>query len=209
MAIFITMSKQRIDENSFEGGVGGSAGTLNYQTGYGTPASPDNQSPDHFESSNNNKAVNQNSNVAPSSVDSGSMSSQIDALYSDPKKARAITPDKVECGLKYVLGQQIKKDKREAKKEVVKQLLKDPDYYNGLHMLNITDKDMVNNMSENKQHPNDAPARTKVTPNVEETKKIFAEMMKGHDNKYVVNSQICDVMKQMWEQKKARRLGSQ
>ena len=67
-------------------------------------------------------------------------------------------------------------------------------------MLNIDDQDLV---SENR-HPNDAPERTKITPNIEETKKIFAEMSIGKDKKYVVNSQICDVMKEMWVAKKAR-----
>ena len=200
------MSKQRIDENSFEGGVGGSAGTLNYQTGYGTPASPNNQNPDHFESSNNNKAVNQNSNVAKNAQSTGSMEKSVDALYAGKKETP--TPDEVVTGIKYELGQQIKKDKRVAKEEVMKNLRKNPKFYSSLAMLGINDKDMVDNMTENK-HPNDAPARLKITPNVEETKKIFAEMMKGHDTKYVVNSQICDVMKQMWEQKKARKLGSQ
>lgn len=199
------MSKS-IRENEFAPSVGGSNGTVNYGTGYGTP-NYSSQAPDHFESSNNNKAVNQSSNVAKNSQDSGSMKNSVDAIYADPQKARAITPDKVVCGLKYVLGHQIHKDKREAKKEVIKQLMEDPDYYNGLKMLNISDKDMVNNMTENK-HPNDAPARMKITSNVDETKKIFAEMMNSHDTKYVVNSQICDVMKQMWEQKKSRRLGS-
>ena len=42
-----------IKENSFEGGVGGLNGTLNYQTGYGTPAGPDNsQNMSAFSTSN-------------------------------------------------------------------------------------------------------------------------------------------------------------
>jgi 3-deoxy-D-arabino-heptulosonate 7-phosphate (DAHP) synthase len=70
-------------------------------------------------------------------------------------------------------------------------------------MMNIDDKSMVNSMTENK-HPNDAPARSKVTSKTEETKKIFSELIHGRDNKYVVNSGICDVMKQMWAQKEQR-----
>ena len=54
------------------------------------------------------------------------------------------------------------------------------------------------------RHPNDAPEKLKVKPNIEETKKIFADMAKGHDQKYVVNSQICDVMKEMWAAKNQR-----
>ena len=51
------------------------------------------------------------------------------------------------------------------------------------------------------RHPNDSSERPKVTPNIEETKKIFADMARGYDKKYVVNSQICDVMKEMWAAK--------
>lgn len=202
------MSKQPIKENEFAPAPGGSNGTVSYGTGYGTPASPDaSQSPDHFESSNNNKAVNQSDNLLKNNPDSGSMSSQVDALFADKKETPS--PDEIVCGIKYELGQQIKKDKRKAKEEVVRNLRKNPKFYSSLSMLGITDQDMINNMSENKQHPNDAPARTKVTANVEETKKIFAEMMKSKETKYVVNSKLVDVMQEMWEQKKARRLGSQ
>jgi tRNA1(Val) A37 N6-methylase TrmN6 len=72
-------------------------------------------------------------------------------------------------------------------------------------MLGITDADMVNNMTE-ERHPNDAPAHSKVTSNIEETKRIFAEMIKERGEKYVVNAQISDVMKDMWAAKQARRL---
>lgn len=54
------------------------------------------------------------------------------------------------------------------------------------------------------RHPNDSAERTKIKPNIEATKQIFAEMAKGHDQKYVVNSQICDVMKEMWAAKNQR-----
>lgn len=245
------MSKQPIKENEFFPAPGGSNGTVNYQTGYGTPSSPDiSQNPNHFEHSDNNKAVNQNSNVAQD-AQSGSMQAGVDALYAGKKETP--TPDEVVTGIKYELGQQIKKDKRKAKETVLANLRKDPKFYSGLKMLGIDDKSMVDNMTENNEkncphckrplklavgssgakyrcstcgekiddkvverpkltnesrHPNDAPARPKVTPNVEETKKIFAEMMNGRDQKYVVNSGIVDVMKQMWEQKRARRLGA-
>ena len=57
-----------------------------------------------------------------------------------------------------------------------------------------------------KKHPNDAPAKTKISTNLEETKKILADLSKGKDQKYVVNKGIADVMKEMWEKKKARNL---
>jgi len=69
-------------------------------------------------------------------------------------------------------------------------------YFDGM---TATSKDL-----NESRHPNDAPEKLKVKPNIEETKKIFADMAKGHDQKYVVNSQICDVMKEMWVAKNAR-----
>ena len=198
------MNKQPIKENSFEGGVAGTAGTCNYGPTYGTFASPEvSQDSANFAHSDNNKAVNQNSNTAKDVPRKrGSIEQDINAIYS---KKDTPTPDEIVSGIKYEMGQQIKKDKRIAKEQVLDNLKKDPHYYGKLKMLNIDDKSMVDNMTEEK-HPNDSPARTKITPNIEETKKIFAEMAIGKDQKYVVNSQICDVMKEMWKQKLARRL---
>jgi hypothetical protein len=46
------MAKRNIKENSFEGAPGGGSGTLNYQTGYGTPSGGNvTQNPSHFASS--------------------------------------------------------------------------------------------------------------------------------------------------------------
>ena len=196
------MSKKSIKENEFYGAPGGSAGTVNYGTGYGTPASPDiSQEPGHFESSNRNKALGSNSNTAKDSPKRNAIANDVNAIYA---KKDVPTPDEVVTGIKFEMGQQIKKDKFTAKQAVLDNLKKDPHYYGKLKMLNIDDKSMVDNMTENKQHPNDAPARLKVTPNVEATKQIFAEMSQGKDQKYVVNSQICDVMKEMWEAKRQR-----
>ena len=195
------MSKQPVKENSFEGSPGGSNGTLNYATGYGTPASPNaSQNPAAFASNDNNKAVNSMGNTVKDAPKSGSMEQDLNAIYA---KKDTPTPDEIVSGIKYELGQQIKKDKRKAKEEVIAHLKKDPHYYSSLKMLNIDDKSMMDNMTENK-HPNDAPAKTKVISKVDETKKIFSEMAVNKDQKYVVNSGICDVMKQMWEEKKQR-----
>lgn len=47
------MGKDNLKENSFEGAPGGNKGTLNYQTGYGTPKDGNVvQNPDHFSDSN-------------------------------------------------------------------------------------------------------------------------------------------------------------
>ena len=255
------MRKPQVKENSFDGAPGGGAGTVAYGPTYGTPASPDvSQNPKAFDSNNRNKAPNQ---AQPRNND---LKKSVDQLYSSP--GTAPTPDEVISGIKYEMGQQNKKDPAGAKKIVMANLAKDPKFYSSLKQLNITDQDMVDNMTENTQpnagidiqvynklqelknfkstayiglrlmkeqlksslirlansgkiffdgttatakpinesrHPNDSAERQKVTPNIGETKKIFAEMSKGHDTKYVVNSQICDVMKEMWAAKNARR----
>lgn len=195
------MSKIPIKENNFEPAGGGSNGTLNYGTGYGTPNYAS-QDPAHFESSDNNKAVNQNSNTTKDTPNSGSMGANIDALYKGKKETPS--PDDAIAGIKYELGQQIKKDKRKAKEIVVANLRKNPKFYSELHQLNITDRDMVDNMTEQKQHPNDRPAGFKLTVNVAETKKIFSEMACQRDNKFVINADLVNVMDQMWDEKKAR-----
>lgn len=195
------MNKYIVKENSFEAGAAGTAGINNYGPTYGTFASPNaSQVPDKFDSSNRNKTLGSNSNTAKNSPGQDPTDKKVNAIYS---KKDVPSPDEVVTGIKYEMGQQIKKDKYQAKQTVLDNLKKDPHYYGKLKMLNIDDKSMVDNMNEIK-HPNDSPAKTKITPNIEETKKIFAEMSKGKDQKYVVNSQICDVMKEMWEAKKQR-----
>lgn len=195
------MHKQSVNENEFFPAVGG-AGSINGQPGYGTFGSPDvSQDPSHFENSNNNKAVNQNSNTRKDTPDSASMASDVATLYS-----RKVTPspDEVVAGIKYEMGQQIKKDKQKAKENVLTNLKKDPHYYSSLKMLGIDDESMVNDMEEQKQHPNDAPLKEKVTVNIDATKQIFEDMANAKGKKYVVNSGICDVMKDMWAQKQQR-----
>lgn len=190
-----------IKENGLEGSCGGMNGTLNYQTGYGNPVGPDNsQTMGAFPTGNHNKAVNQNSNTTKDTPNTGSVEKDINGIFS---KKETPTPDEIISGIKFELGNMIIKDKRKAKEQVIKNLKKSPRFYTDLHMLNIDDKSMVDNMTETK-HPNDIPARLKVTSKPEETKKIFTELANGRDNKYVVNSGICDVMKQMWEQKHQR-----
>lgn len=197
------MSKHTIKENEFFGAPGGSGGTVNYQTGYGTHSSPEvSQNSANFASSNQNKALGSTSNTSKNGPDSGSLNQDVNTIYS---KKDSPTPDEIVSGIKYEMGQMIKKDKFKAKQIVLDNLKQDPHYYRELKMLNIDDKSMMDNMKEEKQHPNDKPlVHEKLTPNIEETKKIFAAMAKGKDQKYVVNSGIVDVMKQMWEAKKAR-----
>jgi hypothetical protein len=190
-----------IKENQFEGGGGGTNGSINVQPGWGTFSSPEaSQNPNSFASNNNNKAIGSNSNTKKNPIEGGSLEKDVNAIYS---KKDTPTPDEIVSGIKYEMGRQIKKDKRIAKETVLANCKKDPHYYGKLKMLNIDDESMVDNMSENK-HPNDSPARLKITPNVQETRKIFSEMSKDHDQKYVVNSNLVEVMEKMWAAKKQR-----
>jgi len=195
------MQKHPIKENEFAPAPGG-VGSIGVQPGWGTFSSPNvTQEPGQFSRNyNDNKSVGSKGNTAKEAPDTGSMDKDLAQLYT---KAKTPTPDEVVTGIKYELGKQIKKDKYVAKRLVLQNLKKDPEYYSKLEMLNISDEDMVKNMNESR-HPNDAPAKPKVEANIEETKKIFAEMSKGKDKKYVVNSGIVDVMKEMWEAKRQR-----
>lgn len=189
-----------IKENNFEAGVGGMSGTSNYSVGYGTFASPDvQQDPAHFETGTEDKSIT-HSNTTKDASNTGSIDGDVNAIYS---KKDVPSPDEIATGLKYELGQMITKDKKKAKQIVLQNCRKDPHYYGNLHMLNITDDDMVKNMQESK-HPNDRPAQPKVSSKPDEMKKIFTEMAQQRDNKFVVNSEISNVMKQMWEAKQQR-----
>lgn len=195
------MSKIPIKENAFDAAPGGTAGAITYQAPYGTHASPTvSQNPAQFDSSNRNKVGGIKGNTAKNIPKDGNMQRDLNTLYA---KKDVPSPDEVVTGIKYEMGQQIKKDPALAKRTVVKNLKKDPHFYSTLKMMNIDDKSMVDNMTESK-HPNDAPARDKVTPNIEETKKIFQQMGQAHGKKYVVNSQIVDVMREMWAAKQER-----
>lgn len=197
------MSKENLKENEFSPAPGGTSGAINYATPWNTHASPEaSQNPDNFYDrfGDKNKGIN-TSNTILTMPKSGSVERDLNVVYS---KKDVPTPDEVVTGIKYEMGQQIKKNKRLAKERVMANLRKDPHYYGKLKMLNIDDKTMMDNMNENKKHPNDGPARPKVSVNIEETKKIFTEMAKASEKKYVVNTQIVDVMKEMWQVKKER-----
>ena len=191
----------KLKENSFDGAPGGTNGTLNYGQSYGTFSSPNaSQNPSQFSNSNNNKAMGSNSNTRQDTVNSGSMAKDLNTIYS---KKETPSPDEVVTGIKYELSQMIKKDKALAKQKVVKNLKTNPKFYSSLQQLNIDDKTMMDNVTENK-HPNDKPLEFKTTTNKEETKKIFSEMAKNHNEKFVVNSNIVDVMTKMWDAKRKR-----
>lgn len=194
----------KLSENTFEApGIGG---TNFGQPGYGTFSSPAvSQNPSQFASSNDNKACNSKTNTAEDIPQTGSIQKDVNVLFS---KKDTPTPDEVITGIKYELKQMMHQDKRLAKQRVSANLRIDPHFYGSLKMLGIDDKTMMDNPTNNSmnesKHPNDSPAKLKITPNIEETKKIFSEMAKANENKYVVNSQIVDVMKELWAAKNQR-----
>jgi hypothetical protein len=171
-----------IPENSFEGApAGGTGGTVNYQTPYGTPNYAS-QDPSKFHSSNANKVMGKNSNTAKDVPDPEEMEKDINTIY---KKKKVPTADQVIAGLQFELHNMIKPDKRKAKELVIKNLKEDPDWYGKLHHMNIDDKHM------------------KV--DVQETKKIFTELAAQKQKKYVVNQGIVDVIRDLQEQRKNSR----
>lgn len=196
------MNKDPLKENSFDAAPGG-MGSISTQPGYGTFSGPLNsQNPSNFESSNLNKTLGANSNTAKEAPDSGSMQRNLSTIFS---KKPTPSPDEVVMGIKYELGQQIKKDRRKAKEMVIANLKKDPKFYSSLKMLNIDDDSMVNNMNENKKHPNDkVNSELKISNNINETKKIFEDMVKSQGNRYVVNSHIVDAMRDTMKRKEER-----
>lgn len=192
------MTHKNLKENEFAPAPGGSAGTSNYQTGYGTHSSPDvSQNPKHF---SNSTSVGNHSNTVKKVSNPADIKKWIDIIYSKPNPP---TPDDIVAAIKRVSGAQIKKDPLAAKMEVLQKMAENPNAYRGLQDMNIDDKTMMDNVTENK-HPNDAPARLKLSPNKEETSKIFTELADVHSKKYVVNSGIVDVMKEMRDKKRQR-----
>lgn len=192
------MNNKSLKENEFSPAPGGMSGVSNYQTGYGTHSSPDvSQNSKHFATGD---SIGTHSNTKKNPSNPSEAQKLLDIIYSSPNPP---TPDDIVAAVKRVMGDQIKKDPLAAKLEVLKNMAKNPSAYKGLQDMNIDDKTMMNNVTENR-HPNDAAARSKVTSNVDETKKIFSDLAQGRDTKYVVNSGIVDVMKQMWEAKKTR-----
>ncbi len=127
------MNKKHIKENAFDMGIAGTMGSMDYSTGFGTPASPNvSQNTAQF---NNDKALGNHSNTAngaPSNPDDNDK--KIDAIY---KKPVTPSPDEVMAGLKYELQNMVKKDKAKAKEIVLNNLMKNSKHYTSLGMLGI------------------------------------------------------------------------
>jgi hypothetical protein len=72
---------------------------------------------------------------------------KVDQLF---QKKQTPSPDEIMSALQYELGNMVKKDKFIAKQTVLKNMKNDPHYYSRLDMLNIDDKKMKVDESENK-----------------------------------------------------------
>jgi hypothetical protein len=72
---------------------------------------------------------------------------KVDQIF---QKKQTPSPDEVMSALQYELGKMVKKDKYIAKQTVLQNMKKDPHYYSRLDMLNIDDKKMKVDESENK-----------------------------------------------------------
>lgn len=189
-----------IKENSMEGGIGGSAGTANYGNSYGTYASPDaSQDPNHFEGSNANKTMgstsNTSKNVAMSPVE---LKARLKVIMSKKEKPSV---DSIISALQFELGKMIKKDKAVAKMNVITNIEKDPHYYEKLNQLNSSEEAITQNIQEN--------INIRDGVNLDETKKIFSDMFKAHQNKYDVDTRILDAFRDSVANKNKRKLDHQ
>lgn len=184
-----------IKENEFFPAPGGQAGAVNYQTPLNTHSSPEvTQNPENFVDPNANKTMGKDSNTAkdgnPQPQD---LQKDLDQVYN---KKKVPTADQVKAGLNYEMHNMIKPNKELAKEKVMANLKQDPEYYGALHHLNIDDKHMQVDLKEIAENVN-----------IAETKKIFADMAKTKNTKYVVNDKIVAAMRETIATKEKRRLG--
>jgi len=190
------MSTKIVKENSFDGGMGGNNGSISYAPSLSTFVSPDvSQNPNSFTSNNGNKALGTNSNTRQDVTNQQDLEKDVDDIYSKKEKP---TVDDVEMGLQYELGKMIKKDKAKAKEIVLSNLKKDPKYYRNLNMLNSSEDALTMNMKES--------LNIKDGVNIEETKKIFADMFKAREKKYEVDSRLIDAYRDTVKRKENRML---
>jgi hypothetical protein len=99
------------------------------------------------------------------------------------------------------MGKMIKKDKAVAKMNVITNIEKDPHYYEKLNQLNSSEEAITQNIKEN--------INIRDGVNLDETKKIFSDMFKAHQNKYDVDSRILDAFRDSVAKKNNRKLDYQ
>ena len=120
--------KEYGDLGSYTGNPGNTTGLVN--PGMATYTSPDvSQNPINIFQAGRNTDTSYNRRP-PAGI--------TDAEIADIKTK--VTPDEVLCGMDYELKRMFYKNKDEAKGVVVRNLRKDPKYYSGLKMLNLTDE---------------------------------------------------------------------
>jgi hypothetical protein len=191
--IFIPMSKERtsVKENAFDMGIAGTSGAMDYSAGFGTPASPDaSQDPSSF---SGRKALGNTSNTAMDAPASPTdINADIDQIYS---KSVTPSPDEVMTGMKHELHNMIKKDKGKAKELVIANLKKDPHFYGKLGMLNIDDKNMMNESRTKMTNPDEQMA---------ERIKVLSQMLAAKGKKVDAPQSIKDALKDTRERKLRR-----
>jgi hypothetical protein len=138
---------------------------------------------------------NTSKNVAMSPVE---LKARLKVIMS---KKDAPTVDGILSGLSYEMGKMIKKDKAVAKMNVITNIEKDPHYYEKLNQLNSSEEAITQNIKEN--------INIRDGVNLDETKKIFSDMFKAHQNKYDVDSRILDAFRDSVAKKNNRKLDYQ
>jgi len=188
-----------LQENSFDGAPGGSAGISSVGPGYGTPAGGNvTQTPSSFSASekgvnhigndaSGSQHVNPDSMQPPLGPDSASLNNQVNQLFS---KKVTPSPDEIMMALQYELNNMVKRDKSIAKQKVLNNLKQDPLYYSRLGMLNIDDEKMMK---------------------VNETVKLLDSMIEERSKKKNERTpqSICDIIQTKIKEKQERRYGKQ
>lgn len=172
-------------------GIAGTTGAMDYSVGLGTWQSPNNrQDPSSF---TGKKAIGSHSNTATDAPSSPSdLDKDIEKIYSKPVTP---SPDEVMTGMKYELHNMIKQDKAKAKELVIANLKKDPHYYGKLGMLNIDDKNMMKESTDD---------LTKSEKQMMERVKLLNQMLESKGKKAETPQSIKDALAETKAKKSQR-----
>ncbi len=186
----MSKNKEVLKEDAFDPAPGGTAGSVNFQPGYGIVPPFSYQDPTKFDYSNYNKYFDvdtANQRDFKKTDTSGSFDKDVEQLYKGKEKP---TPDDILCGIQYELQKMVKKDKRLAKELVIQNMKKyGPKYYTKLDMMNIDDKKMD------------------VTPVMQERIKLLNQMIAEKKEKRAplkLNSAILDILNEKRERQLAK-----
>ena len=188
------MSKN-IKENSFDAAGAGTAGAVSTGGTMASPSSPDiSQNPDHFEGSNPNKAMGSTSNISKNVIMSPiELKARLKIIMS---KKEIPSSDEILSGMTWEMGKMIKKDKAKAKEIVITNIEKTPHYYRDLNQLSSSEDAVTQNITEAVVDLGGRINTLRDGVNIEETKKIFADMFKAREHRYDVDSRIVDVFRE-------------